>query len=312
MQYISSFPIITDELAMKVRMQPSPFCFFYRDDNGVEHNLVAEDTLSNAHPLVDESGRWTPDTHGFGLSREYTVNGASFLFGSKGVACSDAVLSLAIIWRSSESRQRSAFQIGEIKNVSSPQSFTLRRLFPEPRFKGKLEFQTAVIIKCAGNPQDDEAHLANLPGTVLGVLDTYALQFDGTGSAFPIMIINNPGGLLWSVDCDVEDPLSDKFADCISINLNSAHKDYKFINPADTKNYNASFLREVLAAALTTIVDYLRESEYWDSIRNGQAADESVGQAIHYFADTLELSIDDAKQCTYAFREYFEKNLGEL
>ena len=312
MHSLSSFPIITDELSIKVRMQKSPFNFFYIDENGEDHELIAEDTQSNAHPLIDESGRWTPDNFGFGITRDYSINGASFLFGPKGVACSDAKLVLALIWKSPDSRQRSACTIGEIKNTHLQQKFSLAHSFPKPRFKGKLDLQTAVIIKEAGTPMAGETHLANIPGTVLGILDNYALQFDGTGSAFPIMIINNPEGLLWSIDCSIDDPLTDKFTDCVSINLNSAHKDYKFINSADTKNYNPSFLREVLANAVATIVDYLRGNEFWDSIRNGKAEEDSIGQVVYYFIETLGLNLDDAKQCSYAFRDYFEKKLGEI
>ena len=169
----------------------------------------------------------------------------------------------------------------------------------------------AVLIKKAGNPGPDETHLANLPGTVLGILDTYTILFDGKGSAFPVAITNNPGGLLWSVDCDFDDPTTDRFNDCVSINLNSAHKDYKYINPSD-KAFNPAFMREVLAGAISTIVDCVRETDFWDDIRNGNVEEESVGQAIYYFSKTLDLNLEDARQCSISFREYFEQKLGEL
>jgi hypothetical protein len=114
------------------------------------------------------------------------------------------------------------------------------------------------------------------------------------------------------VECDFDDPILDKFVDTVSINLNSAHPDYMYINPSDKANYNPSFLREVLAGAIATIVDCVRETSYWDDIKNGQSEDESVGQAVYYFATALNLNLDDAKQCSVAFRNYFEQQLGEL
>lgn len=311
MQSLSLFPILSDELIMKLRIQSTPYSLFYLDENEEEQSLTTEDTGSTVHPIIDDNGRWTPDLYGFGFRKQYTINCPTFLFGNRGVACSDAVLSLALIWKSPDSRQRSAEIIGHIDNNNIQQSFNLYKFFNKPRFKGKLELQTAIVINTAGNPHNGEEHLANIPGTVLGVIDNYTIEFDGTGSAFPIMVVNNPEGLLWSVDCSFDDPLTDKFTDCVAINLNSAHKDYKYIDSND-RNYNPSFLREILAEALTTIVNYIREGEFWNDIKNGKSEDESVGQAVAYFADTLGLNLDDAKQCSVAFRDYFEKKLGEI
>ena len=311
MHTLSSFPLIDNDLLQKIRVQTSPFEFSYTDGDGDIHDLVAEDSTSSAHPLSDEHGKWSPDSFGFNMTRNYNIRCASFLFGAGGVACKDAVLSLAIIWKSPDSRQRSAFEIGAIANQLTPQIFTLVKPFPYPQFRGRLTLQTAVIIKKAGNPGPDETHLANLPGTVLGILDTYTILFDGKGSAFPVAITNNPGGLLWSVDCDFDDPTTDRFNDCVSINLNSAHKDYKYINPSD-KAFNPAFMREVLAGAISTIVDCVRETDFWDDIRNGNVEEESVGQAIYYFSKTLDLNLEDARQCSISFREYFEQKLGEL
>ncbi len=273
--------------------------------------MQAEDTASATHPLSDEHGKWSPDIYGFNMSRNYTIRCASFLYGENGVACNDATLGLALIWKSPDSRQRSAIDIGTLVNSAMPQSFTLEKSFPKPQFRGRLTLETAIVLKKAGIPKDGERHLANIPGTVLGTIDSFILLFDGRGSAFPVSISNKPGGLLWSIDCNFEDPTTDRFIDCVSINLNSAHKDYKFINSSD-KAFNPAFLREILAEAISRIVDCVRETDYWDDIKNGNVEEESVGQAIYYFAKTLDLNLDDARQCSISFRYYFEQKLGEL
>lgn len=312
MRTLSTFPVLDDELIQKIRIQPSQFQLSYMDKAGDDQELVAEDTLSNAHPISDEKGRWSPDTCGLSLSRTYTVRNASFLYGKNGVACANATLALVLLLESPDSRQRSASVIGPLANSLEPQVLTLSQSFREPRFKGRLTLKTAIAIMKEGTPGEGEEFLANTPGTILGVVDTYSLLFDGSGSAFPIYISSNPGGLLWSVDCDLDDPTTDRFEDCVSINLNKAHKDYKYINPNDKTYYNPSFLREVLAGALSTIVDCIRETDCWDDIRNGRVEEESVGQAIHYFAKALDLNLDDAKQCSVSFRNYFEQKLTEI
>ena len=312
MQTLSSYPIIDTALLQKVRFQFSPFHFYYTDDSGEDRDLTAEDSGSSIHPLNDDSGRWSPDVNGFGIIRTYTVRCASFLFGSGGVACKDATLALALLWKSPDSRQRSACEIGVLTNDGIPHSFTLTKYFPKPCFKGRLDLQTAVVIKAAGHPDEEEKHLANIPGTVLGTVDLFSVTFDGNGSIFPINIIHDKDGLLWSIDCNIDDPLYDKFSECISINLNSAHPDFKYINPSDKSNFNPSFLREVLAEAMATIVDFIRETDYWDDIKNGKGEEDSVGRAVYYFASSLNLNMDDARQCSIAFRDYFAQKLGEL
>ena len=313
METLSSFPVLGEELKQKVNVKPSPYRFYYKDNDGEEYDLVPDETVSTARPLTDERGRWSPDTDGFSVSRNYTVRTASFLYGKNGIACSDAQLALVLIWTSADSRARSAVEIGLIGNIPSPQQFSLNAEFPKPRFRGRVDFQTAIVIKTAGHPSEGEEHLANLAGTVVGVLDSYSLHFDGAGSTFPIMTVSN-SGLLWQVQCDIDDVLTDRFEDSVAILLNRAHRDYTYINPADSNYFNPSFLREVLAVAVSTIVDQVREKGRtdWNDVLSGKAEEGSVGQVIYYFATALNLNLDDPKKCSISLREHFEKNLTAL
>jgi hypothetical protein len=313
METLSSFPLLDDDRVLKLSPSFSPYRFYFKDDEGVEVDLTAEDVSSSVHPLSDEHGRWSPDKHGFGFERAYTINNAPSLYGKDGIACADAVLALVLVWKSPDSRQRSAFEIGEVINRPGEQEFPYRHYYNKPIFKGRLDLQVCLVIKEAGIPAEGEELFANMAGTVLGVLDSYSVRFDGFGSSFPVMVVNDVGGLLWSVRCDFDDPLTDKLVDTVAINLNSAHRDFKYINHADRKNFNPSFLRQVLADALSTIVDYIRETpSWWDEIVNGKGEPESVAMAMNYFLTTLELNLDDPKQCSIAFRDLFEHKLLEL
>lgn len=311
MPALSAFPTITNSLLQKLGFSPSPYRFIYLNTEGEEFDLTDDGLLSNLHPLIDEHGRWSPDSHGFGLSRYYALENSSVLFGKEGICCHDAVLGLALIWKSSDSRQRSSVYIGEIPCSSKLKVFTLNETFPKPIFRGRLDLESVIFIRKAGYPLEDEKHLANIPGTIVGVLDSYSILFDGSGSAFPVTIENNKDGLLWSISCEFDDPLTDRFNESVSINLNCAHPDYQYIDP-NNKKYNPSFLREILASALSTLVDQIREGESWDDIKNGMSEEGSVGQAIYYFSKTLELNLDDAYQCSIAFRSYFEQKLKAI
>lgn len=312
MQTLTSFPTISDELKGMIRYRSTSFTFSYQE-GGEDHELVAEDNGSSVRPLVDEHHRWTPDSFGLRIGRTYRINSASFLFGEKGVACSDAELGLALVWKSSDSRQRSAVDLGAILNSNEEQTYTLDKPFSEPRFRGRLELQTVIVVRKAGHPGENEEFLANIPGTILGVLDSFSVLFDGNGSMFPVSYGPNPGGLLWSVDCNFDDPTTAIFdADTVSINLNTSHGDYKYINMADKANFNPALLKEILADAVATIVDCARESSYWDDIRNGKSEEGSVGEAIHYFLKVLDLDLDNPRLSSISMRTLFEQKLAGL
>lgn len=228
---ISLFPVINDELLGKIRFQASPYELYYiREEQ--EFVLQAEEIESSIimHKVIDEEGVWSPDDYNFCIRRRYSLRTYQCLFGEKGIACKNAVLGLALVWTSADSKQRGVLKIGDIKNSSQDLELMLNHEFVRAQLRGIVEFTTVIYIKEAGTPSWDEEHLANEYGCLLGELDKFAIKLDGTGSVFPIYEISELGQPLWYVKCDWDDPTYEQFSECVSININTAHKNYKYLD----------------------------------------------------------------------------------
>ena len=305
------FPTLTEELLQKVRFQPSQYSFFYTDREGLGRELQCEEmeVLSSVICIRDESGEWDQDKNDFGIRRRICFRTFQCLFGPSGIACRNAVLGIAIIWKSADSKQRGVIPAGTFSNKDEIIEGDAEKLFGKAQLRGQVSFHTVVYIAKAGSPEKDEEHLANTDGYILGELDAFTIRMDGTGSAFPVFEVYEPGQPLWYVRCDWVDPTADALSDFVSVNLNTAHRNYKYIDRTKS-TYNSQLLTEIMAAAVSVIIEKLRPSPYWDQIiGNDNLEDGSVGQAVFYFSDALEWDLSTPESVSLSARKFFDQRM---
>lgn len=308
---ISLFPMLNEELLEKVQFVLSLYDFYYiRDER--EYPLIAEamEESSILHKLVDREGIWTPDEYNLCLRRTYYLKSCQDLFGENGIACSNAILGIALVWTSADSKQRGVIQVGEIKKMSKDIIFHLDYEFLTSQLRGSVEFTTILYIKNVGTPSCDESHLANEYGCVLGEIDKFIIKVDGTGSMFPIYEVNEIGEPLWNIKCDWDDPTYEQFSECVSININTAHKNYKYLDKTK-KTFNEALIKEIIANALCIIITKLKEQEnYWNVTINGEDLQSgSVSEAVYYFVSTLEWDIETPEKMSLSIRKYFDQRM---
>ena len=132
------FPSLSDELAKKVRFQKSKFSFFYTDKNNDEHELKDEplEALSSIICIKDEDGEWDQDQNNFGFQRRYLLRTFQCLFGENGIACKNAILGMAIIWTSSDSKQRGVIPIGTFTNNDQIMEAVAEKTFGQAQLRG--------------------------------------------------------------------------------------------------------------------------------------------------------------------------------
>ena len=229
---ISLFPVITDDLLGKTRFQASPYQLYYvRDDQEYVLRTEEVDSSTIVHKVIDDEGIWSPDDYQLCIGRKYSIRTYQCLFGPNGIACNNAKLGIALMWTSPDSKQRGVIPIGEIENSQRDLEFELNYEFSEAQLRGSVEFSTIIYLKEAGTPLWGEEHLANQYGCILGELDNkFVIRLDGNGSVFPMYEIHEPGQPLWYVKCDWIDPTYDLFSDSVSIYINTAHKNYKYLD----------------------------------------------------------------------------------
>ena len=269
--------------------------------------------------LSDETGFWNPDEYPLCVSRKIKVIKASQLFSSgsssvimpHAIACHDAVIGIALKWFSAESNQCGAIPIGTITCSSSKIEYEVKYNFDKASIRGEVFFTIILYIFRSGNPNEYEKHFGNTPGMVLGEIDTFAIRIDGNGSFFPIYEINKPGEPLWDVKCTWSDPASDSFSDCVSIFINKAHKNYKYLNREDKRNFNSQLFSEIMSSAICVIIETLRADD--TSFTSLDMAQEgSVAQAVNYFKEKLGWDLKSSQLTSRTIRLFMEEKLKTL
>lgn len=306
------FPSLNDEIISRIRFQKQRFHFFYTDKNDEEFELIDEpiEAMSSINAIKDENGVWTQDDNNLCFRRKYLLRTFQCLFGENGIACSDALLGLAIQWTSPDSRQRGLVPIGTFGISDQILEVEAEKKFNKAQLRGEVNFSTILYIAKAGHPEENETHLANTEGYVLGELDSYTIKLDGSSSSFPIYEVSEPGQPLWYLKCDWYDPTADAMADCVSINFNTAHKNYSFLDRED-KNFDSQLLSEIMASAITLLIEKVRlEQGYWEQIMQGDSLENgSVGQAIYYFMETLEWDLSSPESTSLSVRKFFDQRI---
>ena len=306
------FPSLNDDLRSRLRFQKSKFTFFYTDKNDEEHELKDEpvEAMSTIYCIKDENGEWTQDDYNICFRRRYCLRTFQCLFGENGIACQNATLGLAIIWTSSDSKQRGVIPVGTFGAGDQILDKKAEKCFGKAQLRGEVTFSTVLYLADAGKPQGNEKHLADRNGYVLGELESYTIKLDGSGSTFPVFEVSEPGQPLWYVKCDWIDPTMDSFSDCVSINLNTAHKNYRYIDRSQ-KTFDNQLLAEVMASAISIIIEKARlQNVYWDQILGNDGLEQgSVGQAIYYFSETLEWDLSTPESVSLCARKFFDQRM---
>lgn len=305
---LTLFPVLSEDLKQKIQFHQTSYKFYYTD-NGVENDLQCKDSDSlNTFSLFDENGHWDIDKHNFGFTRSYSVRFHKLLFGSKGIVCQDAELGIAVIWTSSDSRQRGVIAAqGTIRYSEPSAEIKIKHSFEIAQLRGSVRLKTVLYIKKSGFPFDEEQHLANTYGLILGELSNEILLLDGNGSEFPVVIKNDPDQPLWWVECEWNEPAKDLFAESVLIVLNEGHDDYVYIDK-NSPSYNQAMLKEIFSQALLVIITKLKEnpSDWEDAVNDNDLGQGSVSEVISYFLNVLDWKLESAVTTSLSIRKFFE------
>ncbi|MFW2491719.1 hypothetical protein ACN077_24655 [Clostridium chromiireducens] len=309
---ISSFPCINLDMIDTICIYEGGYSFCYKSGNGIQP-LIAEKISEDSaiYTASDSKGIWNCDNYNIGIIKHYEFKNISILFGENGIACRDSVIGAAIVWTSPDSKQRGVINVGEIRNNCEELSFHTEYFFEKAQLRGDIRFSTILYIKKCGNPSDNEQHLANECGCILGELDNYYLRLDGNGSMFPIYEISDKKKPLWTLSCEWEDPRYDSFSESIAININTAHKNYKNLDKSKVIHYDEQLMKEIISSALTIVIMKLKSEACWNDIATGytQFEDGSVAQAVSYFITTLGWNVDKAENISRSIREFFDERM---
>ena len=287
---LEAFPKVSRELVVKAGYIASKYSFSFRD-NGEIRNLESSPTDSSTSKtsvlkLDDPGCKWHPEEYELVAECKCIINTPMFFFGPSGLASCDGTIGIAILWMAPDASIRGVERIGELtRSMCAPCEISGKVCFPAKMLRGTLSMQTILYLKDRGNAKEDEKHLARFTGTILGVLDETKVIIDGSGSMFPIHMVNNPTEPLWWVQCNWEDPTQDAFSDDnFCLYLNAAHKDFASLNVNEGVK-NSPLLMEIFCASIELLVvkvlgdeDYSEQTKQGNNLRPG-----SISSVINYF-----------------------------
>ena len=313
------YPTITNEENYGLKVLNKGWSVYYHN---AENELIELDykpvELNDRINYIETDGLWDADSCDILLSNRIVLTDFRNLFGSSGIACKNAKLGVSAIWTSADSRQRSSVA-GGVFNVTEEDYKTeddltsveidLDVAFPKAALKGDVNVSVVIYIAEPGIPEYDEMHLANEYGFILGTIDSFTLKLDGNGSLFPVFEVYETDKPLWYVRCDWLDPLSNAFSESVSININTAHKNYKYIDQTQ-KTFCKQLLIETMSAAVCCIIEEARNSAFWDQIISDESQESgSVAEAIQYFQNTLEWDLTSPLTVSESARKYFDRRM---
>ena len=287
-----------------------PYTFEYKDEDGLSCplNLQSDEVRKQLFYLDDEDGIWNHLDYGFSINRKIVIKDPSLLFG-KGewaVACADSTLGIAFLWSSKTSSRKSIKKIGTFAQNDPGKEFEISESFKNCSIRGEINYSIILYLESPGNPAVGEDLFVNQKGYLLGELDSITVQIDGNGSILPVFYEDVFGGSLWRVNCNWGDPATDDFSnpDFVSITINRKNPSFKYL---DKKNecFNPQFANEVMASAITMIIEYLRnDKDGFSSLNNSIYG--SISDAVRYFRDKLNWDLSDPITVNKSIRDAFE------
>lgn len=311
---ITLFPVLTKQRSKDLFTIPIPSFKYTR--GGSLHLLTLNEPESSLSSISDDKGYWNADEYDLCMEWQFTYKNAGWLYDSfnweYACACHDAKVGIALSWYSSDSRRRSTLPICTLENdIDVLHSAKCYKKFDVAELRGEVTFSLVIYLQEAGNPNDEELHFANIPGTLLGEIQSHTICLDGSGSFFTICEVNKPGQPLWDVEYSIDDPSSDIFADTVAICLNRAHKKYPLVK-RDSGMFCQQLLTEIMANSIAIIIEMVRAHEKDDNFDCLSDFEEgSVAQALAYFKDKLLWDFSSPISVSHSARLFIEKNIKD-
>ena len=329
---ISTYPSLCERIMQqnKISIDDNSYVlnFFYenKDDEAISKNqLEAESKNSLFFSLYDTQGVWSPDTHNLIVSGVFAITNALGLYGESGIAPREASIGLAIRWCSSTSKKRGVKFIGEIQKDTARQEIPFSIAFNKAELRGSVTFYYEFFIHCCATASNSELHLANTQGTIVGENQICILDIDAKEQNFPIEIIEEIDAPLWKLTISDGDPRYTLWGeDAVKIQLNRAHKDYKYINQDAKTKYSPVLLREILSSAVSLYINTLqiiakeKESECKNlqeflNVDNADWTPGSVAEVVKSFQnEPMNFDFTSPVETSLSVHKYFDLKLSNL
>ena len=297
------FPLLNDDLYNKV-FDKQDITFFYLLNNELKKvNYIEE----HGNISFENSENWNCDDYDLIVCIEISLKNVNFLFGNEGIAPLESKIGLCIEWYSSQSKIREVIPNRDYLSKNDDKKvLNFELLLPKRTFNGLVVINALLYLaKSAQKVDISEYKFNNSVGVIIGNIFKRNVFMTGSGSLFPIKILNTPNPkMLWNIELNLDEPDIRQVADGLTIILYSAHKDYHLIDPS-SRDYCARLADEIVTNALTLFLSELSKSPEFDL--NGSYEEGTLLGYAKYCKDRLGVQFDSSLNILNSLHEYSER-----
>lgn len=268
----SSVPEITSDIVKKSKFSVTKFSAYYFNSEEKIPLTIGEDKVLS---FSDENGLWSVEDSGLNIELEACIKQPQFLFSSGGVARPGDCLGIAIRLSSASSRQRMVFGSYPVNITNSDEYVEFNCLvnISPGKLRGKAILEVLLYVK--------SSIIGTKPGTILGVMKTYTLSFEGDGSMFPLITDSSNEPYLWKLEMIYDDIRKDSFAECVRILINTRNPNYGQLH-FDKDPLKSGLFIDIIINATVLLIQKAKEDPYFHDIENNNGLEEgSIGQAVY-------------------------------
>ena len=279
---LESFPIIVDEAINIIR--PEVKLSLSYDNNGTIKDLpITHIPDTDYNYYIDNNGEWNPSKNNLKIRGNINLFNLNTLFNEYKVADVCTTLGVGINFICKTSKMNITKPIGEFDYGDDILSLNFDLDIDKQKLSQKVDIEVFVYVKSVLN----KTIFASVEGVELGQLCNITMDIEGSGSIFPIKIIEDSSKPLWSMNLNY-DTLDDSFSiQTVCIKINKAHKDFKYLGCEDIDSNNYYLWKEILSNFFVNIL--LSAKEEYDSLSNNLYEDGTVGCFIAYLIDSFKI-----------------------
>lgn len=278
---LETYPVVDNEI-IKI-INPSVNLKVYYTSNQLEEIPITKDSEKENSYYIDDNGEWSPAINDFICIGKINLTELDSLYIENKIADNATTLGVAINVTSKTSKINKTYPIGEFNlgdnNICLPFKFK----FEKQKLSQKIELDFFIYVKKVKN----ETLYSSIVGSNLGSIHVVNFDIEGSGSIFPITIIEDITKPLWSMSLNYDDYEEIFSTQTVCIKINKVHKDYKFLGSEDITPMNYYLWKEILASFFLTIL--LNSKDEFESFYNNIYEDGTVGCFIAYLISIFNI-----------------------
>lgn len=284
------YPTLNDELLENLKITVYEQLFYTTDKFGKQVRVNIDNEDASNIIMNDTEGIWNAEFNDLIIEQKIVLGNCKVLFGNQGIANKDSLIGVSVSWWSKSSKRRESYKIDTISIDDSKKSLSVTLTFPSSSFRKQVNY--SVNLFSLDNSNENSIY-ANSQGLILGNIFESRLILEGAGSIFPIVSISDAKSPLWYLNCDWTD-YNDSFSDSVVLILNKEHKNYRYLDSNDSKNYNNEmFIEVMISVTVQIIMTAVNKGDIEEITIDRNLVTGSIGELIKYYIDTYEISSYD-------------------